>query len=157
MTRIFAALGFVIALPLAAQSPCSYRDCALAIVPTWNGLALQRGEHGPRVANLGFFWPRDVSASFRATGTASPGLESALAEARRALRIRRWAAAFTDGGVLLLGTGAAGALRSGGMRPADRALAAAGAAALGVSVPLQFAADGARSRAVWWHNLRFAR
>jgi len=24
-----------------------------------------------------------------------------------------------------------------------------------VSVPLQFAADGALSRAVWWHNLRY--
>jgi hypothetical protein len=35
----------------------------------------------------------------------------------------------------------------------------AGAAALGalvLSVPFQFAADGALSRAVWWHKLRFA-
>ena len=29
----FAAPGFLVAVRLAAQSPCSYRDCALAIVP----------------------------------------------------------------------------------------------------------------------------
>ena len=36
-------------------------------------------------------------------------------------------------------------------------VAAAGLAALTISVPFQFAADGALSRAVWWHNLRYAR
>jgi hypothetical protein len=28
--------------------------------------------------------------------------------------------------------------------------------ALFISVPLQFAADGALSKAVWWHNVRYA-
>jgi len=32
-----------------------------------------------------------------------------------------------------------------------------GVAALGVSVPFQFAADGALSKAIWWYNLRYAR
>jgi len=39
----------------------------------------------------------------------------------------------------------------------DRVVGGAGLAALLVSVPIQFAADGALSRAVWWHNLRYAR
>jgi hypothetical protein len=39
----------------------------------------------------------------------------------------------------------------------DQVVGGAGLAALLVSVPLQFAADGALSRAVWWHNLRYAR
>jgi hypothetical protein len=33
----------------------------------------------------------------------------------------------------------------------------AGLTALLVSVPIQFAADGALSRAVWWHNVRYVR
>src|SRR5215212_6141836 len=32
----------------APQATCSYRDCALGIVPTWNGLAVVRGAAGPR-------------------------------------------------------------------------------------------------------------
>lgn len=32
----------------------------------------------------------------------------------------------------------------------------AGLGALFISVPLQFAADGALSKAVWWHNVRYA-
>jgi hypothetical protein len=43
------------------------------------------------------------------------------------------------------------------MDDSDRVIAVIGAASLGVSVPLQFAADGALSRAVWWHNVRYAR
>ena len=39
----------------------------------------------------------------------------------------------------------------------DQVVGGAGLTALLVSVPLQFAADGALSRAVWWHNLRYAR
>jgi hypothetical protein len=39
----------------------------------------------------------------------------------------------------------------------DRVVAAAGVASLQVSIPIQFAADGALGRAVWWHNLRYAR
>ena len=36
----------------AADSACSYHECALGIVPTWDGLAVVRGSSGPRVANL---------------------------------------------------------------------------------------------------------
>ena len=39
----------------------------------------------------------------------------------------------------------------------DEVVGGAGLTALLISVPLQFAADGALSRAVWWHNLRYAR
>ena len=49
------------------------------------------------------------------------------------------------------------ALRAGHVRRQDGVLAGIGGAALAVSVPLQFAADGALSRAVWWYNRRFAR
>jgi len=39
----------------------------------------------------------------------------------------------------------------------EQVVGGAGLAALLVSVPLQFAADGALSRAVWWHNARYVR
>jgi hypothetical protein len=39
----------------------------------------------------------------------------------------------------------------------DRVIGAIGAGAFAVSLPLQFSADGLLSRAVWWHNGRFAR
>ena len=64
---------------------------------------------------------------------------------------------LTDGGVIIAAIGALGALRAGHVRPADGILLGVGGAALGISVPFQFAADGALSRAVWWHNRRFAR
>jgi len=42
------------------------------------------------------------------------------------------------------------------VRTEERVVGGVGVAALLVSVPLQFAADGALSRAVWWHNMRYA-
>ena len=69
--------------------------------------------------------------------------------------LRKAGAALTDIGVIATGVALASALRARRMRPAERALGGAGLTALLVSVPLQFAADGALSRAVWWHNLRY--
>jgi len=42
---------------------------------------------------------------------------------------------------------------AGGVK--ERVVGGVGFAAILVSVPLQFAADGALSRAVWWHNMRY--
>lgn len=160
-----AALPFA-ARPLPAQQAadearivggCAYAACALGIVPRWNGLAVVRGVRGPEVANLHFFWPCDVTTPFRSPSTATPGAESALAQARRAVRLRRIGAALTDGGMLVAAIGTVGALREGRVRGSEGILLGVGGAALGLSVPFQFAADGALSRAVWWHNERFAR
>jgi hypothetical protein len=136
---------------------CAYSACALAIAPRWNGLAVVRGSDGPQLANLNFFLPRDVSATLRGPSSLAPGADSAAAQARHAIRLRRIGAALTDAGVLVAAVGVIGALRAGRVRAVDGALLGVGGAALGVSVPFQFAADGALSRAVWWHNRRFAR
>ena len=161
-----AALAFA-ALPLRAQhgsdgalpagNECPYAACALGIVPRWNGLGVVRGTSGPEVANLHFFWPRDVTAAFRSSSPLTPGADLALAQARRAVRLRRFGAALTDGGMLVAAIGGVGALREGRVRRSDGLLLGIGGTALGLSVPFQFAADGALSRAVWWHNARFAR
>ena len=137
-------------------SNCDYRSCALGIAPAWNGLAVVRGAAGPRVANLNFFWPRDISVALRGTDRSLRGADSAAAQARRAVQIRRVGAALTDVGLLLAATAAVSALRAGRLRESDGWVGGAGLAALGLSVPFQFGADGALSRAVWWHNLRFA-
>lgn len=135
---------------------CSYESCALGITPRWNGLAVARGAAGVEVANLNFFWPRDISSALR-TSAASDGADPAYREARLAVSLRRIGAVLTDGGLVLAAVGAVGALHAGHIRRVDGAFIAAGGAALGVSIPLQFAADGALSRAVWFHNARFAR
>ena len=142
--------------PLPAVTPCTYRACALSIAPRWNGLVVVSGTAGSPVANLNFFWPRDVSAALRGPSTDAIGADSAAAEARRALRLRRIGAALTDGGAVLGAVALVRALNAGQLRHTDGAIAAAGAAALGLSVPFQFAADGVLSRAVWWHNARYA-
>jgi len=136
---------------------CDYARCALSIAPRWNGLAAVRGGRNERAANLNFFWPRDISAALRGSDAAAPGLDSAVAQARRAVSIRRIGAALTDAGIALAATAAIRAVSAGKLRRPDGVLAGAGAAALGLSVPFQFAADGALSRAVWWHNLRYGR
>ena len=136
---------------------CDYSDCALSIAPSWNGLAVVRGVGGERVANLNFFWPGDVSRAMVGTDAAAPGLDSAVAQARRAVQIRRVGAALTDAGIVLAATAAVRALSAGKLRRSDGVIAGAGAASLRLSVPFQFAADGALSRAVWWHNLRYGR
>lgn len=155
-----ARAGSAQQVPTAALSPapsCDYRSCALGIVPNWSGLAVVRGVDGPRVANLSFFWPHDVSTALRGTDADIAGADSAAAQARRAVQLRRAGAALTDAGIVLGAIAAVRALRAGRLRRADGVIAGAGAAALGLSVPFQFAADGALSRAVWWHNVRFAR
>jgi hypothetical protein len=138
------------------DSVCSYRDCALGIAPTWNGLAVVRGTGGPRVANLHFFWPADISPALRGDPYAR-GADSAAASARRALSLRRAGAVLTDLGVVATGVAVVSGLRARRMRTEERAVGGVGFTALLVSVPLQFAADGALSRAVWWHNMRYTR
>jgi len=145
----------------AGQSPspgrCGYASCALSISPTWNGLAVVRGVERTRVANLNFFWPGDVSRAMVGSDAAAPGIDSAVAQARRAVRIRRIGAALTDAGIVLAATAAVRAIGAGSLRRSDGVIVGAGAASLALSVPFQFAADGALSRAVWWHNLRYGR
>lgn len=172
MTRISRVLSLVVIALAAARSgaaqqapatvsspapACDYRTCALGIVPNWSGLAVVRGTAGPRVANLSFFWPRDVSAALRGSDIGIAGADSAAAQARRAVQLRRAGAALTDAGIVLGAIAAVRALSAGRLHRADGVIAGTGAAALGLSVPFQFAADGALSRAVWWHNVRFAR
>jgi hypothetical protein len=112
---------------------------------------------GPRVANLSFYWPHDVSSVLRGESGAVRGADSAAAQARRAVGLRRTGAALTDAGIVLLGIAAVRSISAGRLTRANGLIGGAGAAAFGLSVPFQFAADGALSRAVWWHNMRFAR
>ena len=160
------ALPIVVARALNAQvptvsehalgTPCTYERCALSIAPRWNGLAVVRGAAGSRIANLNFFWPRTVTEALRGTDASALDADSAAAQARRALQLRRIGAALTDGGAVLAAVVAVGALRAGRFRANDKRLAGAAGAALMLSVSFQFAADGALSRAVWWHNRRFS-
>jgi len=136
------------------DSVCSYRACALGIAPAWNGLAVVRGTGGPRVANLHFFWPADISTALRGDPSAR-GADSAAASARRAIALRRAGAALTDLGVVATGVAVVSGLRARRQRTQERVVGGVGFAAILVSVPLQFAADGALSRAVWWHNMRY--
>ena len=129
---------------------CTYHRCALSIAPAWNGLALEKGEARERVANLGFFWPHSLGGVF-------PGRDSAATYAERAEKVRRGAALLTDAGGLLVAYAVARRLRTGAVDNDVRATVAVGALAFGLSVPLQFAADGHLSRAVWWHNRQYAR
>jgi len=138
----------------AAQSPpadtCTYRSCALDVVPAWNGLDLVKGENEERVGRLGFLWTRDVSPAFARD-------PHAIELAHRAVRTRRTAALFTDVGGALLVAALAGGLADSEHSDRWRAIAVGGGAAFAVGVPLQFAADGHLARAVWHYNARFAR
>ena len=135
----------------------SYRECALSIAPVWNGLTVVRGADGRRVANLDFFLPRDVAPALRGDAPGAVGADSAFAHAERAVALRRVGAVLTDmGGVAMVIT-IVRAASAGRASRSDQVVGGTGLAALLVSVPLQFAADGALSRAVWWHNLRYAR
>ena len=133
----------------AQEAGCTYARCALAIAPVWNGLDVVRGAEGRRVGGLGFFWAGDVSH-------AVAGNDSAVAYAVRAAQVRRVAAVLTDVGVLALGYVAARRLQSGSFSGIDRGVAFGGGAAVLISVPLQFAADGLLSRSLWWFNGVFA-
>jgi hypothetical protein len=120
------------------------------VVPAWNGLDLGRGESGEHVARLGFFWTNDLAPVFA-------GNPQAVAYAQKAVATRRTAAVFTDLGVGLLVTALVGGLMDPDHAETYQGLAIGGAVAFGIGVPLQFAADGHLSRAVWWHNTKFAR
>jgi hypothetical protein len=143
-------------IPLAANSQvrsepnCTYQTCALGLAPVWDGLAVVRGESERRVGTLGFFVPGDMSGIFKDDA-------DALDAAREAVRIRRIGAVLTDAGIVLAATGLARALFQREFDKLSGALAVAGAASLGASIPVQFAADGYLSRAVWLYNRRYAR
>ncbi len=134
----------------AADSACSYQQCALGIAPRWNGLALVRGTAATPVANLGFFWTGPLNHVLA-------GSDSSMRYGAKAVRVRRVAAVLTNGGGLLLGYAVARRLSAGAVTRDAQVTAALGVAGVVVSVPLHFAADGHLSRAVWWHNLRYAR
>lgn len=136
---------------------CDYSNCALTIEPTWNGLAIARGTSGTRVANLSFFFPHDIASALSGSDASAPGSNSVRAEAAHALSLRRIGAPLTDVGLGLIAIGAVRAITVPHDTRTNATIAGIGAASLGLSVPFQFAADGALSRAVWWHNLRFAR
>jgi hypothetical protein len=145
------------AAPPPNDSATAYRSAALSIAPRWDGLAVVRGAHRETVANLHFFWPRNITVELRGTDTTAIGLDSLSHHAQRAVALRRAGAGFTDLGMLTMAVAIVRSLRDGRFATRDQQLAAAAVGALVVSVPLQFAADGELSRAVWWHNLRFAR
>lgn len=138
------------ARPAPVDGACSYERCALGIAPRWNGLALVRGTTATPVANLNFFWPRPLDRVLADS-------DSAAHYGARAVRVRRVAAVLTDGGGALVAYALARRLNAGRLTDDARVAAALGAAGVAVSVPLHFAADGHLSRAVWWHNLRYAR
>lgn len=129
---------------------CAYEVCALNVVPRWNGLAVVRGANEEHVSTLGFFIPGRLPGAFA-------GVPAAEALGRQAVRTRRVAAVLTDLGALAI---AIGALRASGDHGTDdtaRLWLASGAASLGLSVPLQFRADGFLARAAWRYNAQFSR
>ncbi len=156
-TSVTLLLLLLPAALLRAQAPaadCAYERCALRISPRLTGLALVSNERD-EVANLNFFWPRDIEIVFRA-GSRSAGNDSALAYASHALRARKVAAAFTNGGLIMAGAALASAVGQRKVRPASMIFAVAGTGAFAVSIPLQFNADDLLGKAVWWYNRRFA-
>ena len=148
----------IAAAPLAADAQvtarpdpnCTYQTCALGLAPVWDGLAVVRGESERRVATLGFFVPGDMSEVFKEDA-------DALEAAREAVRIRRIGAVMTDAGLVLAATGLARALFQREFDKLSGALTIAGGLSLGTSIPVQFAADGYLSRAVWLYNRRYSR
>lgn len=145
-----ASAQSVSAAARGASASCDYDHCALSIAPRWNGLALVQGTEGNQVANLNFFWPRAPMGVLA-------GSDSAERYGERAVRVRRAGAVLTDVGALLVGYALARRAGAGSFTHGTRAALATGVAAVAVSVPLQFAADGYLSRAVWWHNRQYAR
>jgi hypothetical protein len=139
-----------------ADTACSYQACALSIAPAWDGLRVVRGSAGQRVANLHFFWPSDIDDVLRGSDGSVIGADSAGAHARRAVQLRWAGAGFTDAGALAIGAAVLRAIGAGHVSKRSQVIAGVGLGALVISVPLQFAADGELSRAIWWHNLRYA-
>lgn len=150
------ALTLVLALPRAAaaqladaarpSADCDYQRCAYNIIAALHGLRVVKGGQETQVATLGFLWTRDISVHFEDAGGN---------EARAAVRTRRWGALLTDVGLALLAIGATRAAINDLDQTSAR-LMIAGAAGLGLSVPLQFKADTELARAVWLHNARYA-
>jgi len=136
--------------PPAPAAGCTYESCALGLAPVWNGLAITRGISQRQIANLGFFWPNDVTPVFRGD---APAVEAA----NEAVRMRAVAAVLTDAGIILIATGLARAAFDRRFDTFATAVTGVGVASLGVSIPFHFAADGYLSRAVWWHNRRYSR
>jgi hypothetical protein len=132
--------------PARLPAACDYRACAYNIIAALHGLKVTRGEQETPVATLGFLWTRDISDVFEGEGEAA---------AKAAVRTRRWGALFTDLGLALLVTGAASAATND-LDETSTALMLGGATSLGLSVPIQFAADKHLARAVWQHNARYA-
>lgn len=130
----------------AGGDACDYRSCAYNIIAALHGLRVVRGERETQVATLGFLWTRDISDAFDGEGRSA---------AQAAVRARRWGALFTDLGLALLLTGAVSAATQD-LDETSAKLMLAGAASVGVSVPIQFLADKHLARAVWQHNARFA-
>ena len=149
-------LALQLTLPLSAgaqrvdaprlPAPCDYQRCAYNIIAALHGLRVVRGADEVQVATLGFLWTRDISGQFDGAGHEA---------ARTAVRIRRWGALFTDVGLALLASGALSAAANDLDRRSAN-LMLAGAASVGVSIPLQFLADKHLARAVWQHNARYA-
>jgi hypothetical protein len=137
-----------------AQTPatanCTYQQCALGLTPVWNGLAVTRGDSEERVAVLGFFLPGDVTGPFA-------GDREAVTAARDAMALRQIGAVLTDAGIVLTATSVARALFRHDWDKLSSALAIGGGTAVVASAPVQFAADGLLSRAVWLFNRRFSR
>jgi hypothetical protein len=149
LTIVFAA---AVAVPVGAQQRapgnCTYQNCALGLSPAWNGIDVTRGEDQVRVTSLGFFFPQDITHAFRDD-------PEAMDVARDAVRLRQAAAILTDAGLVLTATGLARALFQRDFDTLSTALTVVGGVSFMGGVPLQFAADGALSRAVWLYNRRF--
>lgn len=139
-----------IAVAQDIDANCSYERCALGLAPTWNGLAVTRGESQRHVATLDFFFPTDITRAF-------DGSRPAIDAATDALNVRRAAAALTDAGIILIGTGIARAAFQKDFDRLSQVLTLTGGLSLGASVPFQFAADGLLSRAVWLYNRRYSK
>lgn len=132
--------------PSRLPANCDYRSCGYNIIAALHGLKVTSGTQETPVATLGFLWTRDISAVFEGEGQS---------EARAAVRTRRWGALLTDIGLALIVTGAVSAATNDLDERAAH-LMLGGAASLGLSVPIQFAADKHLARAVWQHNARYA-
>lgn len=153
--RAAVAAALFLAPPLAAAraqqaapaaQQCDYRNCAYNIIAALHGLRVVQGEQERQVATLGFLFTGDISGAFDGEGRTA---------AIAAVRTRRWGALLTDVGLALLATGAVQAATHDLDQSSARVMMA-GAASVGLSVPLQFLADKHLARAVWQHNARYA-
>jgi hypothetical protein len=73
------------------------------------------------------------------------------------MAVRQVGAALTDAGIVLVGTAIARGLFHRDWDKLATAFAVGGGIALGASFPVQLAADGYLSRAVWLYNRRYSR